>query len=193
MTLRSEKAHLESWRFRYLSEALISDIWQAWCLFVRGVVHLSCCGCITRSNNVVNKRFADNSWQRIGYEAQQAAQRRRPLPSRKLTFLRQEPTWGDINKLLEIIVILKPCNELQLLSSFGLPLRGPKHLQIVRNACAHKHKENIGNVGTLLIFYRTPPLAHPIELVWQFETASGEIALYKWIDDLETIASLATK
>jgi hypothetical protein len=88
-------------------------------------------------------------------------------------------------------VPLAPSNRTILLSAFGLPLRGPKDLQIVRNACAHTHSESVRDVRAIQIYYIAGMLKHPSDLAWRPEASTGTMALLKWIDDLQVIAGLA--
>jgi len=55
-------------------------------------------------------RTCDNSWQRIGYEAKQASLGNAINPGRSISFLRNEPTWGDTNKIIDVIMALSPTN-----------------------------------------------------------------------------------
>jgi len=183
---------LDDWEVRYLCRSLIDDLWQSWIRFVRDVIIKSCYGCTTRRGTYVTSRPSDNSWQRVGYEAIEASRGKIPKPIKKISSIRQEPTWGDIGKIIDIIVALDPSNKNELLNAFGLPLRGPKHLQIVRNACSHTHNENMADVKKISIFYIGRPIMHPVDLIWRVEASSGNICIYKWIDDLIDMATQAT-
>ena len=182
----------EWWRVSYLTECLIANLWQVWCSFCRHVIILSCNGTLSRSNDVISSRHADNSIQRIGYEALCATRRQAPRPSRTIRFLRQEPTWGDQDKIIDIITLLNPANSSTLLSAFGLPLYGPKHLQIVRNACAHKNVETVNQVRSLTIHYSGVKISSPSDLAWQVISSNNTCGIYSWIEDLITIADQAT-
>lgn len=181
------------WESRSLCETLVSDLWQLWCNFCREVIHLSCNGCILRDGIIVVKRPKDNSWQRIGYEAAQASRNQSPKPGKLITQLRQEPTWGDQAKLIDILNVIQPHNDSALITAFGLPVQGPKHLQIVRNACAHKNAETLADVQNLTINYSLSSISTPTDLLWSINRLSRQCAIYQWIDDCQLIAFEATK
>lgn len=190
--VESESTRVKPWRLRFLTEGLISDLWQGWNNFTRTVLLMSCKGCSARDATLIARRPRDNSWQRIGYEANQAAFQRLIRPGKVIKFRRQEPTWGDMNKVLNIISGLNPSNKSKLMASFGLSLRGPKHMQLVRNACAHKNKETMAAVRSISIYYISKLPQQPSELVWQVDRSNKTVALYSWISDLKVIADLAT-
>lgn len=100
-------------------------------------------------------RPGDNTWQRIAYEAKQSVLGNRIHPTRTITYHRQEPTWGDQASLITIVNTLQPNNANTLITAFGLPLQGGKHLQIVRNACFHKNEETLSSVKSISIYYDT--------------------------------------
>ncbi len=190
--IRNEIGTVSAWRTKFLTETLISELWQAWCLFCRNLLLQSCLGARTRSGNVVASRLRDNSWRRLGYEAAQSAKRKPIKPGKSLSHIRQEPTWGDQNKIIDIINGLQPINKNELLTAFGLPLLGPKHLQTVRNACAHKNQETIAAVMALQLYYRFSSFSSPHAIAWELEISRNQLAFFCWIDDLAQIADSAT-
>ncbi len=190
--IESESSRLTAWRLRLLTEGLLSDLWQDWNNFSRTVLLMSCQGCITRNAAKIQRRPCDNSWQRISYEAKCASQDRAAVHGRINRFKSQEPTWGDTGKVVKIIHGLNPTNKGRLISAFGLSVSGPTHLQLVRNACAHKNEESMKAVRQISIHYISQPLQQPSELVWQFHKRTKTVALYSWISDLQIIAGLVT-
>lgn len=186
-------SHLEPWRLRYLTEGIISDLWQSWCTFCRNVILFSCEGTVTRNGSTVISREGSNSWQRIGYEAACAARGANVHPTRHLSYRRHEPTWGDQNKIIDIVMRVGPTNSNALLTAFGLPVYGPRHLQIVRNACSHKNIESIKDVRNLSINYFAAPLHSPSDLAWFIDRNSNCCGIYSWCDDLSLIVEEATK
>jgi hypothetical protein len=183
------------WEQRYLCETLLSDCWQAWNDFCRNILHLSCKGGVCRSGAAIAPRLGVNSWQRLGFEAKNA----RPPPlslnaTKTISFLRQEPTWGDQNKIIDVITTLGPANTANLLVAFGLPLLGPKHLQIVRNACFHKNSETVQAVKVISSSYGNGVgVSGPADLIWCYEPSKGTNAIYSWLADFKTIAEVATE
>lgn len=136
-------------------------------------------------------RAGDNTWQRVGYEARQAARRDTINPTLRLTSNHQEPVWGDVGKLIDVVSAVAPRNRVALLGAFGVSLRGPKDLQIVRNTCAHLNAENMLDLRKIQIYYVVGRMQHPAEMSWQREKATGGLAFETWLDDLTTIARLA--
>lgn len=190
--IESESSRLTAWRIRLLTEGLISDLWQDWSNFTRTVLLMSCQGCITRNAIKIQRRPCDNSWQRISYEAKHASQDRAVVFGQVNRFRRQEPTWGDTGKALKIIHQLNPANKSKLISAFGLSVSGPTHMQLTRNACAHKNEETMAALRKISIHYISKPLQQPSELVWQLHKRNNTVALYSWISDLQVIAGIAT-
>lgn len=180
------------WEFKYLSTALISAVWQLWCDFCRSIVLRSCAGSETKSGVRIPPRTGDNSWQRVAYEAGQAARGRPIQPASTIRFRRHEPTWGDQNLLLRVIPVLSPANGNTLLTGFGLSLSAPRHIQKVRNACAHLDSESIADVRRLTVHYTGAGLSHPADLLWWIEPASRTDAIFVWLDELKIIADVVT-
>jgi hypothetical protein len=192
IALETQRARLPIWKARDETEALLYDLWQHWCLFARHVILASCGGSKRLSGAPIRARATDNSWQRIGYEAKQAARGQPTRPTGVIASRRQELTWGDPDRLLAIIPALAPNNQAVLLAAFGLSsLRAPKDLQIVRNACAHTNQDTFAEVRGIQIYYRCTTVGHPSDLAWQIESASNDLAFLRWIDDLNLIAQLA--
>lgn len=180
------------WQKLYFCYWVVFDIWQQWNNFCREIVLLSCCGTLTKSGRRVSKRVADNSWNRIAYEVKEYAGSRIPGQFSKINYRRHEPTWGDINVLLKSLPRLNPSNLGDLINGFGVSLSGPKHLQIVRNACAHLNAESMDDVKRISISYVGKSIKHPVDIMWWVEPANRSDAIFCWISDLEVIADLVT-
>ena len=182
----------QKWKLNFLTESLIDNLWQDWCNFCRNIVILSCNGAYSKNNNYIPPRNSDNSTERIAYEAKCAALNNRLRPNRVIQNLRSEPTWGDQDKIIQIIQTLQPYNYQTLLSAFGLPVYGIKHLQHVRNACCHKNKETMRQISQFFIYYYIVDVSTPSDLVWHVNTYSQTYGIYHWIDNMWTIANIAT-
>ena len=191
--VKAELGQLEAWRIRYFGEGLLADLWQTWSGFCREVVMKSCQGCITRPGRVIPARTVDNHERRIGYEAAQAARGRPIAVGSRISSLRHEPTWGDTQKLVPMLPILNPVNLNQLIGAFGGPSQGPKHLQIIRNACFHNHVENLSDARAIGLIYGAGGIATPSELVWHLNARTGQYVFHEWIAELENIAAIATQ
>jgi hypothetical protein len=190
--IQTNMGKLDSWQIRVLTEGMLSDLWQLWCWFCRHALLLSCGGTIARSGAPVIARVRGNSWQRIGYEAICGSRGQRPKPIKRVNYRLDEPTWGNQDKIIDIVICLNPSNKNTLLSAFGLPLLGPKHLQIVRNACAHKDIETMKQVRDLLLHYTKEEFLCSSDLAWQLDPTRNICAIYSWIFDMRIMADLAT-
>lgn len=188
--LSAERAKYTECQFKYLSMALLSQVWLKWCCFCRDVIITSCNGVTTRSHTFIRPRMGDNSWQRIAYEIKN--RNRGISPGRTIRFRSQEPTWGDVTVLVDALPILSPANAHNLVTGFGLSLNGPKHIQCVRNSCYHTNVEAVDEVKSILHHYTGTVFKHPIDLIWWYDT-TGVNAIYSWLDDLEDISDIVTK
>lgn len=106
--------------------------------------------------------------------------------------LKKEPTWGDVQRIQSIIRVLDPRNASHLVSCFGLVSRGPMHVQIVRNAAAHRNYQTFDNVKSLRRYYNSKPMRHPVEVVIWSEPASRDFAFVDWVDEIRILADLVT-
>lgn len=179
--------------FRALSETLLSDIWQTWCSFSRILILRSVRGTIALDSSIVSGRRGDNSWRRICYEGSNAARNRRITSSGHNRFLiRNEITWGDVGQFISAVQYLAPANSMRLLTAYGLPFDGIKHMQKVRNACAHKNVETLGDIQFLKMTYDLSSIKCPTHVMWSNKRGAGELAIELWIRQIATIAKHAT-
>lgn len=192
--LQSQFGLIPDWQHRYLTESLLSEVWLTWCLFSRHLIHKSLRGTNTRDNQRIPSRLGDNTWKTIGHQSSKASKAENHLSPTPASFLmRREPTWGDIDSIIKIINTLSPANKNQLLTAFGLPFTGPKHLQQVRNCAAHKTVENLQSLrSSLALTYDLPLKATPSEVAWSFRTGTPDVAIHVWLYELKTIADVAT-
>jgi hypothetical protein len=192
--LQGQIGVLPPWQHRYMTESLISDVWLSWCWFSRVLIHKSLRGTKARDNRVVLGRNGDNTWQRIGHECSKAAKSENHTGALPANFLmRREPTWGDIGSLIKMITALAPANQNQLLTAFGLPLHGPKHIQLVRNCTAHKTIENIISLRSeFALVYAIQDIATPSEVAWAQRIGTADLAIDLWLHEIRVIADVAT-
>jgi|APLak6261663543_1056040.scaffolds.fasta_scaffold02259_2 hypothetical protein len=188
------KGILSPWEFRFLAEALLSNLWIDWNFFVKQVLVLSCNGSITRSGVIVPARSApNNSESRITYEIMQYSKNATVNPNRTFSGA-IEPTWAHPDKIIGCITGLAPSNISTLQQAFGSAgLFGPKRIHLVRNACAHKTRSNRNDVQVLRSLYLTNHFFDPIDIIWGNNSSTNSIAIFEWIEDLEDIANLATQ
>lgn len=188
---RKDEAHTR----RHRLEGALSDAWQAYCLFVRNICIRSSTGCIT-ANGVSyppSTSVTPQNWKRVSYIATKAA-KNNPIKSGLTNeVLRIEPTWGDSQKIVNIINALTPGNAGTLLGALAGGLPGPKHCQTVRNACAHRNHQTKAEVELLASHYIAGRIIYPTDaLLWRDPTNSN-FAFLSWLDDMRSIAHSATQ
>lgn len=191
---RQTSGELKPWEFRFLAEALLANTWLDWNSFVKQVLVASCQGTRTRNHVAIAARACpDNSEARVRYEFKKY-QKGDPVAPGVTDSGQLEPTWAHPWNLIACINGLAPANMLTLQQAFGAGgLVGPKRIHLVRNACAHKSKVNRSAVRALRAGYSTSHFLDPIDILWAFNSATGAIAIFEWVTDLETIAGLATE
>ena len=102
------------------------------------------------------------------------------------TVFRYEPTWGDIDVLVKVLTRLRPSNSANMLAAFSSSHPSAKALQIIRNAAAHNHAQNLNEVLTLRSSYIVFPIAHPIHALFWTEPGSKDFLVMHAIDGLRT-------
>lgn len=183
----------EKLRRRHHLEGALSDAWQAYCSFVRNLCVRSSIGCTTASGVLHLPSVAPAHWSRVSYIAVRASRNHAVLPALTNTILRKEPTWGDSGKIVAIVSALQPGNRAILLGNLGGGLTGPKHCQIVRNACAHRNHQTKVEVEALSSAYIASRIAHPTDAMLWRDPTSSTFAFLNWLDDMKTIAEGATQ
>jgi len=186
------KSSYHDWEFRFLSESLLSEIWQSWCLFSRILLLKSLRGCNTRNGCSINARVGDNSWNRICYEASNAFRGRAITSTAHQSFkMRHELTWGDPNVFIRTVQHFSPPNKAALLSAYGMPLDGIKHLQKVRNSCAHKNIENIIELRALNSIYNFSSIGSPVDVIWSTKRGTNTLAIEQWLYEVNLVADFS--
>lgn len=190
--INASKDTIDDWKFRHLTEVLVSDIWQSWCRFSRELFLSSCRGCTARDGQIIPAIQGDKSWRRLGYRAKQASVLQNATAHGHLNFpLRKEPTWGDLDVFLKVVAGIKPHNYQTLLSSYG-SFTSIKHLQLVRNACAHKNFATMTDAATLSTAYNLGKLSFATDVVWKNTLNGREFAVEIWLFEMNLIADLVT-
>jgi hypothetical protein len=169
-------------------EGLASATWQYWGNFCRAVVMESALGARTASGTVLAP--CAGSREEVSHIAAQVTRKRQPTPGGTNSDLRIEPTWGDSNKLNTVINALNLGNKDTLTQSFGADSY-IGHLQTVRNAAAHRHRQNTANVLALRPYYLVARLRHPAEALLWLEEQSKTFAFLFWLEDMRTVGNLA--
>lgn len=190
--INSLNNQIDEWKFNHLSETLISDIWQSWCRFSRTLFMSSCRGAIARNGKYIQPINGDHSWQRLGYIAKQNYISRTITANGHLSFkIRQEPTWGDLNAFIKIVTTVKPSNYQTLIQSYG-SFNSLKHLQRVRNSCAHKNIETMIDIHGLSNNYSFSSLKNSTDLAWKVCRTNKIFAIELWLYEMKKISDLAT-
>lgn len=192
--LQQNKNQYDEWEYRFLTEALISDIWQSWCLFSRVLLLKSIRGTKARDGLLIKGLNRDNSWNRIFYEVSKVLKGHPVKPNGHVGFkIRFEPTWGDIDVFIRAVQCLAPNNQARLLTAYGMPFNGIKHMQMIRNSLAHKNVETMTEVRTLATAYRLTKVTSPIDIIWSFVGQTNTFAIDQWLYEINLIADFATE
>lgn len=174
---------------RHHLEGALSDAWQAYCSFVRYVLIRSATGTVSSVGMVLPASVVPATWQRVSHISLRAAKGTSPQPGVVNSVLRKEPTWGDSSKIVDIVNALAPANGLTLKGNFAGGLVGPKHCQIVRNACAHKNTQTNAEVRALASRYLVLAYKEPTDAMLWKVPVTNEYAFLSWIDDMKDIAA----
>ena len=116
----------------------------------------------------------------------------KPAPGGTNSNLRIEPTWGAPTKLNIVINSLDLDNKNTLASSFGASSY-VSHLQIVRNAAAHRHHQKTAEVLALRPYYQVSRLRHPSEALLWLEEQTKSFAFLFWLEDMRMLGKLAVQ
>ncbi len=120
-----------------------------------------------------------------------AAQRHNVTPVGALPGKHREPTWGDTNKLTLILSALQISNSANLHAGLCSPIIASKHLQTIRNACAHLNDDRLRDVKGLRVFYSKSPFIHPSDAILWVDAATGDYAWEAWAEELRIAGKLA--
>jgi hypothetical protein len=172
----------------YELEGWASDWWQAWCRFCRRIVVESSLGCINAGGVAIPSVHASDA--HVSHIAWKQKAGIAPATPGTNSILRKEPTWGDTDKLLEIISAVSPANAPSLLSAFGT-VPNVDHLRLIRNAAAHMNAQTFGEVIALQPLYRSTPIQHPLHALMWIEPASGKTLAQARIQDMRIAAKNA--
>jgi hypothetical protein len=176
---------------RMFLEGLLSAVWQHWCLFCRRVIFASALGCETKNGLVMGASVDPTTWERVSYVSQRIRSRRRVEVGGTNSILRYEPTWGDVNVLVNLIQELQPDNAATLSAIFGGVTGGPIHVQTIRNAAAHRNHQTLADIRRLMPYYVAKRVSHPVEaLLWE-EPRTRDFAIVAWISEMRIVGERA--
>lgn len=173
-------------------ESLINHTWQIWCLFSRQLIMTSALGGATRNGICVPPCVTPSDWTRVSYIANCAASGNPAKFGKTNSLLRKEPTWGNVDKLVDIINGLNTANKQALLSALSIAARSSDHMQIIRNCTAHLCGETFSLVRDIRPYYNVHILRHPCDAVFWVDPNNGLHAFISWLDDMRQAADAAT-
>lgn len=166
-------------------EGWLSDVWQVWCRFCRRAVIASCNGCRTRSGRVFAPSHA--SPEAVSFIASRQKNGLAPVAQGTNTIYQREPTWGHIDKLIEVIQALNPPNRSDLLAAFGT-VPAIEHVRLVRNAAAHRNLQSLAQVISLQSQYLSFPVRHPLQALLWVDPMTGRPLIHSRLDDMRICA-----
>jgi len=177
----------------YSMEGILSQTWQAWCLFCRQTLVGVGIGHRTRSGIAFPAVVSPATWERVSYVSKQARNGRPIRSGIANNLLRREPTWGDLNVIHRVLNELGSQRASQLQSMFGSIPQDPLHIQTVRNAAAHLNAQTLAEVQALRVSYdKTENLRHPLDATLWRSVRNKQYAYYDWVDQLRIVADLVT-
>jgi hypothetical protein len=182
-----------SLREECLLEGLLSRAWQAWCTFCRSCVIESCIGTVDATGTTVPPLPDATSDAHVSGAAIRAHNKtaKPPYWGNTNTVLRLEPTWGDIDVLVNVLQRLRPANVGRLLPAFSSGSSSAKALQLIRNAAAHTNVQSLGDVQRLRSRYIVFPIRHPTHALFWIDPSSKDFLATQAIDELKDAAASA--
>jgi hypothetical protein len=173
-------------------EGLLSRVWQEWSAFCRSCVIDSCMGTVAGDGRLIAALPNAVSEAHVSAAAIRVVKRRKLSWRGINTVLRFEPTWGDVAVIVSVVQSLAPSNGTQLLAAFSAGHEAAKTLQLLRNAAAHHHVQNMAEVQLLAQRYLAFPITHPTHALLWVERTSRKLLLQHVMDELSLTASTAT-
>lgn len=174
------------------AEALMNYTWQTWCLFCRQLVMTSALGGVTRSGAAIPGCITPPDWKRVSYIASCAFSGNTPKLLKTNSSMKKEPTWGNVDKLVDIMNALNTSNAMTVLSALSIASRCATHIQIIRNCTAHMCGETFQQVKDIRSYYNNTALRHPCDAAFWIEPHSGTFAFTSWLADMRQAANQAT-
>jgi hypothetical protein len=170
-------------------EGLVSALWQAWCQFCKHLVCGVYSDALTASGATVTSSFSSYPIEEFLFIARELSLGRRPARVRPLRGSFEEPTWGDVSKLIPIITGMAPTNQSVLLGGFSGVDR-IKELQIIRNASAHLGKDGVQSVERMRGRYTVNHFRHPSDVIFWCESVGGDVLWDIVVFEMEVISEV---
>ena len=171
-------------------EGVLSRVWQGWSIFWRRSVIQSCLGTFDASGSPIVRLAEALDENHVSGAAIKARQKKKPYWGFPNEVLKREPTWGDVDQVANILERLRPENSSQLLAALSSANLHAKPLQVIRNAAAHNHYQNVEELLRLQSAYLVFPITHPTHAMFWIEPRSREFLILNIIEEL-TATSLA--
>jgi hypothetical protein len=168
-------------------EGVLSRAWQTWNRFCRELIIESCLGTTNLSGPIAGHPSA-TSIVAVSMAAIRVRRHLMPVWRGANSVLRDEPTWGDVNVLLDLIAGLGPSNATSLNDLCTVAGPGARTLQAVRNATAHTNAQALANLARLSSSYVAFPITHPTHAMFWVSAISGELL---FLDALEHMRDAA--
>lgn len=159
----------------------LSEVWQVWCRFCRHAVMASCSGCTTTSGVVLG--MSHPSGEVVSFVACRQKNGQAPAALGTNTIYQREPTWGHVDKLLEVIQALSPPNRPNLLSGFGT-VPSIEHVRLVRNAAAHRNVQSLAQVLAFQSQYVAFSLRHPLQALFWTDPITSRTLIHSRLDEM---------
>jgi hypothetical protein len=174
-----------------LLEGVLSHVWQAWCRFCRRIIMESCQGTQNCSGVAIPAVALAHSDSAVSGAAVSIKRKRKNIWGAPNSVLRDEPTWGDVDVLLDIIVGLSPANSVVLTGMCTMAASSAKILQAARNAAAHHNFQTVASLIKLSGPYSVFSISHPCQAMFWLDTLSGNYLLTEAIEGLKDAATFA--
>jgi len=165
-------------------EGALSRIWQVWCQFCRAVLVESCMGTVDLSGVAIPGLAGAQSEDHVSAAAIRAKQHRPIVWIQTNSLLWREPTWGDIDSLLDIVAALAPTNAAKLNGMCSVAGRGAKILQTARNAAAHDNIQTRTDLVMTGSSFSAFPITHACQALFWIEPSSQQYLLPLVLDEL---------
>ena len=172
--------HLKTAEIHQL-EGWLSELWQAWCKFCRITVISSCTGCSTQAaGNIVAVQPGRGE---VSYISINQKKGKAPGKHGVNNSMHLEPTWGHIDRLIDVIQALTPGNSKSLLGGFGT-VPQIDEIRIIRNAAAHRNIQTEKTVLAISANYKATVISHPVEALLWLDPSTGRTLVQARMDDM---------
>lgn len=169
-------------------EGWLSDVWQIWGGFCRRTVVESCTGCVLPDGTAAARTHPSAA--HVSFVAAKQKKGVAPPAVGENFTLRHEPTWGHVDKLLEVIQALGPANAGTLSSAFGT-VPEIEHIRLIRNCASHVNHQTFADVIALQPQYLASPISHPVEALFWTVPTTGRTLIHTRLDEMRICAKNA--